>query len=438
MRKLVPFAALAAISLCLMGWVVYQIPFVHSRLAWQLQNVQAQIHYALNPPQEVVFVPQQAQLEAIVDATLQALAETPAAPPIPTPTATPTQPGATPSPAASATPSPSPTAIPAQVTLTGIRHEYQQMNNCGPATLAMALSFWGWQGDQRDTRRYLRPNFTTVDDKNVNPAEMVEYVEKFTGLKALLRVGGDIELLKRLIAAGFPVIIEKGFQPPKEDWMGHYNVLSGYDESSRRFIVQDSYIMADLPLPYEQLSERWWRDFNYVYLAIYPPERESELLAILGLDADPAYNALHAAQLAAQETETLSGRNLYFAWFNLGTNRLALGDYEAAAAAYDQAFALYARLPAAERPWRMLWYQSGPYEAYYRTGRFQDVVSLANATLSMLSKPGLEETFFWRGLAREQLGDLQGAVTDLLKSVELNTNFAAGRQELERLGVEAP
>ena len=32
----------------------------------------------------------------------------------------------------------------------------------------MALSFWGWQGDQRDTRAYLRPNFATVDDKNVN------------------------------------------------------------------------------------------------------------------------------------------------------------------------------------------------------------------------------------------------------------------------------
>ncbi len=72
--------------------------------------------------------------------------------------------------------------------LSGIVHEYQQFNNCGPTNLAMALSFWGWQGDQRDTRRYLRPNLE-VDDKNVMPSEMVAYVEQFTELAALTRAG---------------------------------------------------------------------------------------------------------------------------------------------------------------------------------------------------------------------------------------------------------
>ncbi len=220
--------------------------------------------------------------------------------------------------------------------------------------------------------------------------------------------------------------------------MGHYNVLNGYDDTRQRFIVQDSYIMADLPLPYEQLSQRWWRDFNYIYLVIYPPEREAEVLSILGPHADPAYNIQHAAALAAQESQTLSGRDRYFAWFNLGTNRLALGEDAEAAMAYDQAFALYAALPEAERPWRMLWYQTGPYEAYFRTGRYQDVVNLANTTLAMLSKPGLEESYFWHGLAREKLGDLDGAVADLRKSVELNNNFTPGYEQLRRLGVEAP
>ncbi len=207
MRKWIPGTLLAVLLICLVGLIVYQLPFVHNRLAWRIQNAEARLYHALNPPQEAVFIPQQAQLESIVQATLQALASTPDTSPTPTITANPSEPTSTPTP--SPTPPPSPTAIPTQALLSGLRHEYQQMNNCGPTTLAMALSYWGWQGDQRDTRRYLRPNFATVDDKNVSPAEMAAYVEKFTTLKALVRVGGDIDLLKRLIAGGFPVVVEK-------------------------------------------------------------------------------------------------------------------------------------------------------------------------------------------------------------------------------------
>ena len=107
-----------------------------------------------------------------------------------------------------------------------------------------------------DTRAVLRPAYLTVDDKNVNPAEMVDYVESQTGLAALVRSGGDLEVLKRLIAAGFPVVVEKGFQPPDEYWMGHYELLTGYDEAAGVFTAQDSYIMPDLPVYYPKIQDR--------------------------------------------------------------------------------------------------------------------------------------------------------------------------------------
>ncbi len=47
-----------------------------------------------------------------------------------------------------------------------------------------------------------------------------------------------------------------------------------------------------------------------------------------------------------------------------------------------------------------------------------------------MQKPVLEESFYWRGLAREQTGDLEGAISDLKKSVELNSNFAPGYEQL--------
>ena len=86
----------------------------------------------------------------------------------------------------------------------------------------------------------------------------------------------------------------------------------------------------------------------------------------------------------------------------------------------------------------MLWYQAGPYQAYFHTTRYQDVIDLANTTLAYMQKPVLEESFYWRGMAREQLGEMEGAITDFKKSVELNSNFTPGYQALERLGVPAP
>ena len=438
MRKWTLIALLAFVLFCLAGVILYQFTNIHYKLARMVNEVQAQVFYALNPPEEAVFIPQEGDVAAIVEATMQALQPSATISPAPTQSATPTPPGPTPTPQPSPTPTLSATPIPEAFVLSGIRHEYQQMNNCGPTTLAMALSFWGWQGDQRDTRLYLRPNFATVDDKNVMPAEMAGYVDKFTGLKALVRVGGDLDTLKRLVAAGFPVVIEKGFQPPKEDWMGHFEVINGYDDTRQRFTTQDSYIMPDFPVPYDQLTDHWWRDFNYTYLVIYPPEREAEVVSILGPQANSTVNFQHAAQLALEETKQLSGRELYFAWFNLGTNLTMLEDYAAASAAYDQAFAQYAKLSEHERPWRMLWYQVGPYQAYYNAGRYQDVIDLANTTLAYLQKPVLEESFFWRGLAREQMGDKEGAISDLKKSIGLNSNFTPAYQQLERLGVPAP
>ena len=103
-------------------------------------------------------------------------------------------------PAPSPVPSPTWAPLPASASLNGIRHEYQQFNNCAPSSLSMVLSYWGWVGNQYLTRAYLRPNFE-ADDKNVNPYEIVDYVQKQTQYDALWRVGGDMDTLKRLLAA---------------------------------------------------------------------------------------------------------------------------------------------------------------------------------------------------------------------------------------------
>lgn len=390
---------------------------------------------AFTPAEEVVFVPQeqQDQVEAIVQGTLLAMMPTST----PTLNSTSVQPKVTATLVSPPTLTLTPTPIPDRVMLSGIRYEHQTFNNCGPANLSMALSYWNWQGDQRDTRAYLRPNHATVDDKNVMPTEMVDFIETQTELEAVIRVGGDLDLLKRFIAAGFPVVIEKGHHPANDWWMGHFLVLNAYDDGSARFTAQDSLLGADIFYPYQKV-ERWWRNFNYIYLVIYPPEQEEIVLDILGSQADNMQNFQNSAQKARDEIPSLSGRDLYFAWYNLGTNLVAVGDYAGAAEAYDQAFLINAALSEKDRLYRMLWYQDGPYQAYYYTARYADVIDLGNATLAWVGMPVLEETFYWMGLAREAQGDLDKAIFDLKKVVDINPNNTRALEQLQRLGVEIP
>ena len=111
-----------------------------------------------------------------------------------------------------------------------------------------------------------------------------------------------------------------------------------------------------------------------------------------------------------------------FAWFNVGSNLTSLGRHEEAAAAYDQARVL-------GLPWRMLWYQFGPYESYYAIGRHDDVITLATTTLRTTSN--LEESYFWRGLAFLAQGDVGRARTELQAALRYNPNFRPAKEALE-------
>ncbi len=419
--------------LCLVAVGVYYLPPVHERLAWRVDNLVAEIKYAINPPEEVVFVPQ-GQVASTPVGTLNFPTPIPSATPTASPTATITQPGPTLPPAPTDPPTPTPTSIPAQVRLVGVRHEYQKWNNCGPATLSMALSFWGWPGDQLEAAAFLKPNDR---DKNVMPYEMESFVDQLPDLEALVRVGGDLDLLRRLLAAGFPVVVEKGFEGETFDgWMGHYGLITGYDDAQASFWVFDSYVgpSTDFLIPYAEVLYHW-QAFNDIYLVIYPPEREAEVLAILGPQADEIENYRYAAQKASDEIYTSTGRDQYFAWFNRATNLVQLQDYAGAADAYDQAFALYPSIPEEQRPWRMFWYQTGPYFAYFYTGRYYDVINLATTTLTAANEPALEESFYWRAMAKLALGDTDGAIADFRTSLEWHPGFEPSTYQLGLLGV---
>jgi len=398
---------------------IYSLPAVQERVGWRVAELMARIKYAVSPPEEVIFVPE----GDVISPTRIVTQSTP----IPA-NSTPDAPSNLPQP----TPTQTLTPIPKDILLTGVKHEYQTWNNCGPATLAMALSFWEWEGSQRVIADFTKPN---PRDKNVMPYELTAYVEEKTQLQTILRVGGEIELLKRFIAAGFPVLIEKGFEGRDfEGWMGHYVLVTGYSDSDRQFIFQDSYYGPDQVMGYEDF-ESYWRAFNFTYLVVYPSENKNEVMEILGPQADKELNYRYAAQKASDEIYGLIGRDQFFAWFNRGDNLVKLQDFTGAALAYDEGFALYPDIPEKERPWRMMWYQTGPYWAYYYSGRYQDVIDLATTTLDAMSEPVLEESYYWRALAREALGDTKGAIKDLRSALKFHPSFEPSLTRLQQMGI---
>ena len=307
----------------------------------------------------------------------------------------------------------------ATVLLSGFEHEYQLWNNCGPATLSMALSYYDWAGDQRDAAAFLKPN---QEDKNVNPGEMVTFVQQ-QGLEAILRYGGDVHLIRRLLLAGFPVVVEKGFDPEPDrlGWMGHYLLIVGYNEFEGAFITMDSYLGPGQSEPYPQLDD-FWKQFNRAYLVIYRSEQKDDLAAVLSEDMDPIVNHWHALSIAIDEVNTDAGDA--FAWFNLGTSYLQVGYHQDASAAYDQARLL-------GLPWRMLWYQFGPYEAYFAVGWYSDMLALAEATLANTLE--VEETYYYQGLALQAVGNLVDARVAYQRAIAFNPNFTLAAQALAAL-----
>ena len=175
-------------GILLLAVLVYQIPFVKSRLSWRIEVFQIYVKNSINP-----------------------LGPVPTALPVTPIPATPTVAQTSTSIPVQLTPSITPTAtfppLPAQAFMPSPAYEKQTPNNCGPAALSMALHMYGWEGDQSDISDLIKP---ISGDRNVNPEELRYYVRTQAGwLNMEYRVGGNIELLKRQLA-GF-VVGEGGF-----------------------------------------------------------------------------------------------------------------------------------------------------------------------------------------------------------------------------------
>ncbi len=414
-----------SLSLATLSMALYAWPPVHTRLAWRVEVARTWLRMALHP---VDTNPLAARPTLAFATPTPTPTPTMAASPTPlphTPTATPQ---ATPTPTASPTPTPSPTPLPPRAQVPPMpRWTQQTVNNCGPATLAFYLQWWGWQGTQDDIAQRVRPNLL---DRNVNVEELVLYVnEDVPNLRALFRVGGTMALLKGFLAAGYPVMVETGMQlergywPNDDRWAGHYLFVTGYDDARGAFLVQDSYYGPDRWVPYATFDQDW-KAFNRVFILVYPPEHEPRLLPLLG----PYRFFKSSRQLALEQAqrEIEANPNDAFAWFNLGSNLVFFERWTEAAQAYDRAFEI-------GLPQRMLRYQFGPFFAYFHSWQLDKLQAIIDYALQIT--PESEEAWVWQGWLYYRLGDTQKAAQAFRKALEINPYSRDARYGLEFLGL---
>ena len=338
------------------------------------------------------------------------------------PTAAPTDPS---TPVSAAGASSSAVSRPLSTRMYGFTWIRETWNNCGPANITMALSHYGWRETQEYAANFLKPN---PEDKNVSPAEMVNFVRQQTEVRAITRVGGDMDTAQELHRRQHPRDHRNRLLAGRRERGSVTTRPSSAMTTTRAaFYIYDSWLGdgeddAGMAVRYNDFDANW-QAFNRTFIAVYEPDREGVVQQLLGDRADVNADAQHALEVAIGEART-NPQNA-FAWFNIGSSYTKLGDYERAAAAFDHARQL-------DLPYRMLWYQFGPFEAYFETGRYDDVLALA-ANNANTSENFVEETFYWAGQGLCRAGRPSKATAAFQQALAKNPNYQAARDALNNL-----
>ncbi|MHC1772321.1 MAG: C39 family peptidase [Flexilinea sp.] len=425
---------------------------------FHIDDLKSRLFYKFNSPDQVVFVPQESSGSGGLNvAGANDLAgEIPVEPTI---SITPTNPNTPldlatetskitiltakstvrPSQTVTFTPTATEIPLPSSASIDGVKYEDQHgiWNYCAPTNLSMAMTFWGWKGDRLVAGSWLKP---FDKDKNVMFYEMENFVAENSELRSIVRPGGTPEVMKRLIASGFPVLIEKGAYMQEVSgrlsWMGHYNVVTGYDDEKEEWTVQDSYYTPDYIVSYDLLFDEW-KSFNFQFMIVYPGDKEAELYGLLGPYTNQDWAKENALKVADEQIKSATDdESWFFAYFNRGSTQIELNDFYGAAQSYDMAFEYYALLDTSTRPYRIVWYQTGPYYAYYYSGRYNDVISLATMTLASTQEPYLEESYYWRAMAEVALQEFKDAESDLRTCLDIHEGFTACQSLLTEIGLQ--
>ncbi len=161
------------------------------------------------------------------------------------------------------TPTHTPTSLPAGVLLEPMNHQWQTLNNCGPASIAILLGYYGHQVTQHEVKEQLSNGFADVE-------HYVAQYQLTVRTYRTSRLSSPYKPVRRLLANDIPVIALQRLSTERN--IGHFRVIRGYDDASGEFISDDPLIGEYMRIPYDTFAR-----FSYSgnITAIYPADKDS-------------------------------------------------------------------------------------------------------------------------------------------------------------------
>lgn len=276
-------------------------------------------------------------------------------------------------------------------------HVFQTFNNCGPAALSMALSFYGINVSQTDIGQDLRPWQNPQGDNDDKSTTLEELAAKSLeyDLVPYHRPNGSTEIVKQLIANDLPVIA-RTFTKTGED-IGHYRLIKGYDDTTKQFIQDDSLQGKNLRYTYNEFNTLW-RPFNYEFLVLVPKNKTVLVENILEQNAD--YTSSWQLAVNNAQKQLNNNTNDIYARFNLSVALHNIGQDVQSVKEFEKVEDVL--------PFRTLWYQIEPIEAYYNLGEYERVFEITDKILNNHNK-AFSEVYVIRGNIYKNQGNMESA-----------------------------
>lgn len=152
----------------------------------------------------------------------------------------------------------------------------QGRNECGPTSLQMVMNFYGKNLNKDEIVKSVLIKGSSTPISNMVTYAMAKKFEVYSFY------GWNEEKMKYLIAQGYP-LIAIGEIPSnllgdgRGGGVGHYVVITGYDDIEKKFTINEPFLGQKMKAPYEVIkdflsSSKPDHDWNHV-ICIYPKQQ---------------------------------------------------------------------------------------------------------------------------------------------------------------------
>ena len=163
-------------------------------------------------------------------------------------------------------------SAPGSTTLGPLRHVTQTLNNCGPASVAEVLDYWGIEKTQGELAAILRHGTALMSTDDV-----ADYLPTI-GLREYIGNSGTDSTLKTLLDNGLPVIVAQSVTLLNS--FPHFRPIEAYDDGRQQFTASDPLLGAGYRMTYASFDKMWAESDN-TFLVIYPPTMQHALDAAI-------------------------------------------------------------------------------------------------------------------------------------------------------------